>query len=362
MSTTSPNYYEVLGVAPSASVDDIHNAYRRAGMQWHPDRHKDSQESRDRFIRLSEAFYALSRQESRKEYDEYLKRGPTAEPPQRQPLDLDDAEAVFRREMSLLAGELRSMGVPRDSLTQSLIKRGCPERVALEATGKQEPPKRTGPAPQPVKRKEDARPPGLFGRRPPEPVDKKPPPPLKERLWAVLAHGLLVLVAVPFLIIPPKVDTVAVADLPPATATALYATATARAATATAVAPTPTPTVPGSTPEPEVTPTPEGPLYYTRYTSRVPGWLFVLLPAPVIVSYVTYLRNRRAREWTAFHGLQAAIFQVLIVALTPFLSGLMLLVGAVYGLTAVIFVMIGWDFSYLFIGRLARAILDRVHK
>jgi curved DNA-binding protein len=66
------DYYRVLGVARSASADDIKKAYRRLALEWHPDRH--AAENRDaaeaKFRRISEAYEVLSDQEKRKRYDE----------------------------------------------------------------------------------------------------------------------------------------------------------------------------------------------------------------------------------------------------------------------------------------------------
>jgi molecular chaperone DnaJ len=62
------DYYEVLGVARTASVDEIKNAYRKLAMQYHPDRNK-SPDAEEKFKELSEAYAVLSDPGKRRQYD-----------------------------------------------------------------------------------------------------------------------------------------------------------------------------------------------------------------------------------------------------------------------------------------------------
>ncbi len=70
------DYYEVLGVGKDASLDDIKQAYRKAALKWHPDRHVDDSEAQkkeaeEKFKEASEAYSVLSDPEKKSRYDQF---------------------------------------------------------------------------------------------------------------------------------------------------------------------------------------------------------------------------------------------------------------------------------------------------
>jgi len=67
---TKRDYYEILGVARTAPVDEIKKAYRKLALQFHPDKNKDSG-AEDKFKEISEAYAALSDPQKREIYDKY---------------------------------------------------------------------------------------------------------------------------------------------------------------------------------------------------------------------------------------------------------------------------------------------------
>lgn len=54
------SYYEILGVAPTASQQEIKKAYRRLALQHHPDRNPNDKLSEDTFKKITEAYRGLS--------------------------------------------------------------------------------------------------------------------------------------------------------------------------------------------------------------------------------------------------------------------------------------------------------------
>ncbi len=73
MATSPRDYYQVLGLARTASTDDIKKAYRRLARQVHPDLHSGSKkaEMEKKFKELNEAHEVLSDPDKRKKYDQY---------------------------------------------------------------------------------------------------------------------------------------------------------------------------------------------------------------------------------------------------------------------------------------------------
>src|SRR5882724_6236099 len=71
MAVKTRDYYEVLGVARSASADDIKKAYRKLARKFHPDLNPGDKAAEERFKELQAAYDVLSDAENRKLYDQY---------------------------------------------------------------------------------------------------------------------------------------------------------------------------------------------------------------------------------------------------------------------------------------------------
>lgn len=66
-------YYDVLGVSPTATAMEIKKAYRKKAMQTHPDKNPDDPEAETKFQAVGEAYQVLSDSELRSRYDQFGK-------------------------------------------------------------------------------------------------------------------------------------------------------------------------------------------------------------------------------------------------------------------------------------------------
>lgn len=101
---TQRDYYEVLGVSRTATVDDIKRAYRRLALENHPDRNPNDKEAEERFKTATEAYQVLADPDKRVRYDQFghagLRGGAGG------PVDFDLAEALrmFMRDFGAFGG------------------------------------------------------------------------------------------------------------------------------------------------------------------------------------------------------------------------------------------------------------------
>jgi len=69
------DYYDTLGVARSASEDEIKKAYRKLAMRYHPDRNPGDEAAEEKFRTAAEAYEVLSDPDKRTRYDRFGHQG-----------------------------------------------------------------------------------------------------------------------------------------------------------------------------------------------------------------------------------------------------------------------------------------------
>lgn len=63
------DYYKILGVDKSASIEEIKKAYRKLALKHHPDRNAGDKKAEEKFKKISEAYAVLSDPEKKRQYD-----------------------------------------------------------------------------------------------------------------------------------------------------------------------------------------------------------------------------------------------------------------------------------------------------
>ncbi len=68
---TQRDYYEILGVAKTASLDEVKKAYRKKALEFHPDRNPGNKEAEEKFKEATAAYSVLSDSDQRAKYDQF---------------------------------------------------------------------------------------------------------------------------------------------------------------------------------------------------------------------------------------------------------------------------------------------------
>ena len=126
-------FYQLLGVTRNASDDDIKKAYRKAAMQYHPDRNSEP-DAEARFKEIAEAYEVLRDPDKRAVYDRYGKAGLSSAGASSgfHHVDLSEALNIFMRDFGNLGGFESLFGGGERSMAES--QRGQDVRVTVRLT------------------------------------------------------------------------------------------------------------------------------------------------------------------------------------------------------------------------------------
>lgn len=69
----STEYYDILGITPTATAVEIKKAYRKKSIEEHPDKNRDDPNATEKFQAISEAYQVLSNNDLRLNYDKFGK-------------------------------------------------------------------------------------------------------------------------------------------------------------------------------------------------------------------------------------------------------------------------------------------------
>ncbi|ODQ82762.1 hypothetical protein BABINDRAFT_29688 [Babjeviella inositovora NRRL Y-12698] len=133
--------YDLLGVSPSASENELKKAYRKGALRYHPDKNP-SEEAAEKFKELSSAYEILSDAQKRDVYDQYGEEGLTgAGPGGMGGMGGDDIFSQFFGGMGGFGGQSRPSGPQRGrdiqhslSCTLEELFKGKTAKLALNKT------------------------------------------------------------------------------------------------------------------------------------------------------------------------------------------------------------------------------------
>jgi curved DNA-binding protein CbpA len=92
------DYYEIMGLSPDATGEEIRRGYRKLAIRYHPDRNMGDPQCEERLKELNEAYQTLGVEERRTRYDLLRRWNSRENPPYRVVRDSDfehDLWALF---------------------------------------------------------------------------------------------------------------------------------------------------------------------------------------------------------------------------------------------------------------------------
>lgn len=122
---TQVNYYAVLGVAHTASEEEIRAAYKSGALKCHPDRNKDGN-AEAMFKQVGEAYEHLSDPQKKRAHDVkwgYVSAAPQTQPPCSFPSRMPHAWEAFQREQRQRAKARQEAAARRQAEVEQERKR-----------------------------------------------------------------------------------------------------------------------------------------------------------------------------------------------------------------------------------------------
>lgn len=122
------DFYAVLGVAKTATDDEIKKSYRKLAMQFHPDRNNGSREAEEKFKEITEAYDVLRDPNKRAAYDRYGEAGLRGGAGGFHHVDLSEALGIFMRDFGGFAGFSDLFSSQRDGAS---VRTGADIKVTI---------------------------------------------------------------------------------------------------------------------------------------------------------------------------------------------------------------------------------------